>query len=148
MRVGVKGKNSSRVPGLVVVKGEEGDWRVRSGEVVFVTQVQDAQLASGADLSSERGRHPHSQQDQQATGQQQTHQQPLQTVGGGYRAPIQPEALLAILEVLLRLHPLAVHPHGLAGVGQGSGQIPGLPMAAAQYSTRLMTKAPSERYRV
>ena len=87
---------TSRVPGLVVVNGE-GEEVVRwvgSGRVVFVAQVQDARLPSGVHL---------------------------QPVGGGNRAPAQLEALFAVPEVLLRLHPLPVHPHRhavKAGVGQ------------------------------
>ena len=50
--------DDSRVPGLVGVNGEEADRRVWSGEVVFVTQVEDTQLASGAHLSSESRRCP------------------------------------------------------------------------------------------
>ena len=43
----------SRVPGLAVVNVEEVVRGVGSGEVGFVTQVEDAQLPSGADLSPE-----------------------------------------------------------------------------------------------
>ena len=53
-----------RVPGLAVSDGEEVVGRVGCGQVVFVTQVQDTQLASGADLASESLRCPHSHQDQ------------------------------------------------------------------------------------
>ena len=120
----------SRVPGLVALNGEEVVGWVGCGEVVFVTQVEDTQLLSGAHLSLERRGHSDSHEDQQATGHQQAHEQPLQPVGGGYGAPIRPEALLAILEVLFRLHPAPVHLHRLARIGQRRGQVPGLPMAS------------------
>ncbi len=47
-RVTVNLSPASRVPGLVVLNGEEVVRRIGSGQVVFVTQVQDAQLATGA----------------------------------------------------------------------------------------------------
>ena len=116
---------TSRVPGLVVVNGE-GEEVVRwvgSGRVVFVAQVQDARLPSGAHLPSESWGAPQRRQYQQATGQQRhrSARGGLQPVGGGNRAPAQLEALFAVPEVLLRLHPLPVHPHRhavKAGVGQ------------------------------
>ena len=123
----------SRVPGLVWVDGEEVVGRVGGGQVVFVTQVQDTQLASGADLASESWRSPYAQEDQQATGQQQSDQSAaggLQSVSGSYGAAVEPEALFAVPEILLRLHPLAIHPHRLAMVGERRGQIPRLPMSA------------------
>ena len=70
--------------------------RVGSGQVEFVAQVEDAQLASGAHLASESWGRPHTYQYQQATGQEQCHKQPLQPVGGGYGAAVQTEALLAV----------------------------------------------------
>ena len=51
---------NSRVPSLVACDGEEVVRRVGSGEIVFVTQVEDAQLAPGADLPSECWRCPQS----------------------------------------------------------------------------------------
>ena len=57
-------------------------------------------------------------------------QQSLQAVGGGHRAPVQPEALFAVLEVLLRLHSLPVHPNRLTGIGQRRGQILRFPMSS------------------
>ena len=67
-------RDRSRVPGLVALNGEEVSGRIRSGEVVFVTQMQDAQLSPRADPPSECGRCSHAHQYQQATGQQQSDQ--------------------------------------------------------------------------
>ena len=50
----------SSVPGSVASDGDEVVGWVGIGEKVFVTQVQDADLASGADLSSESRRYPYS----------------------------------------------------------------------------------------
>ena len=89
-----------------------------------------------------RGR-PYSRQDRQAAGQQGRHQQILQPLGGGHRAPAQPEALLAVLEILRRLHPATIAPHYQLGVCQGGGQIPGFLLASGPARTRLVVTTSS-----